>query len=433
MTTATTSQRQILLFWLPLAASWTLMGMEGPILQAIIARLPNLATQLAAFGIVMSVEIAIESPVIMLLATSTALVTNAQSYYTLRRFMIWVNLLVTLVAFLVAFTPLYRLLVSTLMGIPTHIAEAARPGMKIMTFWSLAIGVRRFQQGVLIRQGQTRWIGYGTMVRLISSAGIGLLLAITAHLPGVYIASISLMAGVTLEALFIAWAARPTVARILSSSDRRIDGVLSLHDIARYHAPLAATSLLTLLIQPMIGAGLARMRFPEENLAAWPVVWGVLFIFRSPAFALPEAVITLISERRLIDPVRQFCRRVGIASSLALLTLAASPLLILYLRYLAGLPDSLLRFAVPGLLLGVFIPLVNSIHSWYRGLLMVGRLTGVIYWSMALGLLVAALIILVGVRLHAPGVATGVTAMIASMLAEIYYLRKRSNSVIVHI
>ena len=172
------------------------------------------------------------------------------------------------------------------------------------------------------------------------------------------------------------------------------------------------------------------MQFPEENLAAWPVVWGVLFIFRSPAFALPEAVITLIYERRLLDPVRQFCRRVGIASSLALLILTASPLLTLYLRYLAGLPDSLLRFVVPGLLLGVFIPLVNSIHSWYRGLLMVGRLTGVIYWSMAVGLLVAALIIFVGVRLRAPGVATGVTAMIASMLAEIYYLRKRSNSVV---
>jgi progressive ankylosis protein len=428
MTTATTSQRQILLFWLPLAASWTLMGMEGPILQAIIARLPNLATQLAAFGIVMSVEIAIESPVIMLLATSTALVTNAQSYYTLRRFMIWVNLLVTLVAFLVAFTPLYRLLVSTLMGIPTHIAEAARPGMKVMTFWSAAIGFRRFQQGVLIRQGQTRWIGYGTMVRLVSSAGTGILLAVLVPLPGVYIASISLVAGVALEALFIGWAARPTVARILSWPGQGNGEILSFNDVARYHAPLAATSLLTLLIQPLIGAGLARMQFPEENLAAWPVVWGVLFIFRSPAFALPEAIITLISESGLLDPVRQFCRRVGIASSLALLILTASPLLTLYLRYLAGLPDSLSRFVVPGLVLGVFIPLVNSMHSWYRGLLMVGRLTGVIYWSMALGLVVAALVIFVGVKLRAPGVATGVTAMIASMLAEIYYLRKRSNS-----
>jgi hypothetical protein len=431
MTTSSISQRQILVFWLPLAASWALMGLEGPILQAAIARLPDLETQLAAFGIVMSVEIAIESPVIMLLATSTALVTSAQSYYTMRRFVIWVNLLVTLVAFLVAFTPLYHWLVSTLMGIPAHIAEAAQPGMEIMTFWSAAIGVRRFLQGVLIRQGETRWIGYGTLLRLITSGGTAILLAIVTPLPGVYIASIGLMTGVVGEALFIVWAVRPTIARILSRSDNPGVQTLSIRDIARYHAPLAGTSLLTLMLQPMIGAGLARMQFPEQNLAAWPVIWGVLFIFRGSTFALPETIITLVSEPRRLDPMRRFCWKVGIASATALLIFTASPLLILYLRYLAGLPDSLSRFIVPGLYLGVFIPLINSIHSWYRGLLMVGRLTVVIYWSMALGLLVASLVILAGVNLGgAPGVVTGVMAMLASLLSEIYYMRKRSNSVI---
>jgi Na+-driven multidrug efflux pump len=126
-------------------------------------------------------EIAIESPVIMLLATSTA-PGPAKSYYTMRRSVIWVNLLVTLVAFLVAFTPLYHWLVFTLMGIPAHIAEAAQPGMEIMTFWSAAIGVRRFLQGVLIRQGETRWIGYGTLLRLITSGGTAILLAIVTPL-----------------------------------------------------------------------------------------------------------------------------------------------------------------------------------------------------------------------------------------------------------
>ena len=147
LTIAVSTQRQILAFWLPLAASWALMSAEGPILQAVIARLPELQTQLAAFGIVMSLEIAIESPVIMLLATSTALSTNAGNYLTVRRFMIWVNLLATVAAAIVAFTPVYILLVPGIMGIPEHIAAAARPGMKIMTFWSAAIGWRRYVLG----------------------------------------------------------------------------------------------------------------------------------------------------------------------------------------------------------------------------------------------------------------------------------------------
>ncbi len=36
------NQRQILFFWLPLAASWLLMSAEVPILQAAIARLADM-------------------------------------------------------------------------------------------------------------------------------------------------------------------------------------------------------------------------------------------------------------------------------------------------------------------------------------------------------------------------------------------------------
>ena len=85
LTSTAYPQRRIFLFWLPLAASWLLMGLEGPVLQAVIARLGDIQTQLAAFGIVSSLEIAIESPVIMLLATSTALATSGRNYRVLRR------------------------------------------------------------------------------------------------------------------------------------------------------------------------------------------------------------------------------------------------------------------------------------------------------------------------------------------------------------
>lgn len=419
------SQRQMLTFWLPLAASWMLMSTEGPILQGAIARLPDMQTQIAAFGIVMSLEITIESPVIMLLATSTALATNARNYATLRNFMIMTNIAVTTVAALVAFTPLFQIIVETVMGIPPPVAAAARPGMKILTLWSAFIGWRRFYQGVLIRQGQTRWIGYGTLARLISSAGTAIALVLLAQLSGVSIAALALMVGVIVEALFVTVAAQKTVAAILGRSDPG-DSV-SLGYVAKYHTPLAATSLLTLLAQPVIGAGLARMPFPEENLAAWPIVWGILFIFRSPAFALPEVVLALLSTDRLSEPVRAFCLRVGLGSSAALCALVATPLLGLYLRYLAGLPDRLSHFVVPGLLLGILLPFLNSFHSWLRGLFMARRSTNVIYWGMALNLTATIGVVLAGVALQATGVVAAVVALILSILVEIYFLQIRST------
>ena len=423
-----TTQRQILLFWLPLAASWLLMGAEVPVLQAAIARLADVETQLAAFGIVMSLEIAIESPVIMLLATSTALCTSARNYLTLRRFMIWINVSATAVALLVAFTPLYDFIVRSLMGIPADIADAAQPGMGIMTLWTAAIGVRRFYQGVMIRHGQTRFVGFGTGVRLVSSGGTGILLAVFTALPGVHVGSIALMAGVLTEATFIALAVRPTVRRVLSETQKPEPGVLSMGDIARYHAPLAATSLLSLLAQPLIGAGLARMPHPEENLAAWPVVWGILFIFRSPAFALPETVIALISERRLQGAVRIFSVRTGAACTAAMVLVAATPLIDLYVSLVAGLPPSLSRYVLPATLLGVGLPFITSIHSWMRGLLLAAHSTNTIYWGMGLNLVVTAIIVVGGVLMHARGAETAVIALTVALVAEIYYLRKARGS-----
>ena len=74
--------------WWPLAASWLLMGAEVPTLSAIVARLPNPEINLAAYGgVVFPLALIIESPIIMLLAASTALSQDWASYLKIRRYM----------------------------------------------------------------------------------------------------------------------------------------------------------------------------------------------------------------------------------------------------------------------------------------------------------------------------------------------------------
>ena len=101
-------QRDIFLFWLPLFASWLLMTAEGPTITAVINRLPNEVIMLAAAGIVISLSVTIESPIMNMLATSTALVKDRQSYLLVRRFTIHWMVLLTAVSLLIAFTPLFN-------------------------------------------------------------------------------------------------------------------------------------------------------------------------------------------------------------------------------------------------------------------------------------------------------------------------------------
>jgi hypothetical protein len=60
------TQPRIFRFWLPLAATWLMMAVEGPFLAAVIARLAEPTYNLAAYGVAFSLALVLEAPVIML-------------------------------------------------------------------------------------------------------------------------------------------------------------------------------------------------------------------------------------------------------------------------------------------------------------------------------------------------------------------------------
>ena len=143
------------------------MGAELPALSAVVARLANPEINLAAYGgVVFPLALIVESPIIMLLAASTALSKDWDSYMKLRRFMMIAGATLTALHILVAFTPLYYLVVGTIIGAPQEIIEPARIGLMIMTPWTWSIAYRRFNQGLLIRFGHSQAVGIGTVIRL---------------------------------------------------------------------------------------------------------------------------------------------------------------------------------------------------------------------------------------------------------------------------
>ena len=85
-----------------------MMASEGPFLAAIIARLAEPTYNLAAYGIAFAFAILIESPVIMLMSASTALVEDRTAYRKLRDFMYGLIALSTGLLLFVLFPPVYR-------------------------------------------------------------------------------------------------------------------------------------------------------------------------------------------------------------------------------------------------------------------------------------------------------------------------------------
>ena len=89
------SPGRIARFWLPLEATWLMMAAEGPFLAAVIARLPVPKENLAAFAVASALAWIVESPIIMMLSASNALVRDGVAYRKLRRFSFALNAAVT--------------------------------------------------------------------------------------------------------------------------------------------------------------------------------------------------------------------------------------------------------------------------------------------------------------------------------------------------
>lgn len=420
-------QRDIFWFWLPLFASWLLMTAEGPIVSAAINRLPNEVIMLAAQGIVVSLSVTIESPIINLLATSTALVKDRASFLQVRRFTIHWMILLTIVTVLIAFTPLFDMVVVRWLGTPAPVAEWVRPGLQIMTLWSAAIAWRRFLQGVLIGFNQPRKMAWGTAIRLLTSGGTVIGLASFTSWPGVVNGTTGLMAGVVAEAIYATIAVRPLLRNELSAAKQPNETPLTYRDLLLFHLPLAGTAVMVLLVQPLVTFSLARLDRPTESLAAWPVVFQIMLMARAAALALPEAVIALTKGPDTHGPIRRFSLMLAavVAAGVALFTF--SPLARLYLFGVQDMTAEVGGLAQSSLLYFLPFPALTVVGMWLRGVLINGRKTTAVNVAMVVNMVVTIIVLAAGLAGQWPGLPTAAVALTLAVLAEIIYLAWRAQ------
>ena len=361
------TSRAILAFWAPLAATWLMMSVEGPFLAAVVARLPEPKLNLAAFGVAFSVALVLEAPVIMLMAATTALVRDAESFLRVRRFSYGLSIAVSVLMVGALVPPVFRWLARDVLALPPDIAGLTHGALLLLLPWPGVIGYRRFYQGVLIRRHRTRRVGYGTAVRL---AGITTSAAILAPVgwPGAWVGSAALSAGVVAEAVAVRWMARGSV-REVRGTPAGVGRPPTYREIASFYAPLALSSMLLLAVHPTITFFLARARAPVESLAVFPVVRGLVFLFSCLGLSYQEVGIALLGDRgEGFRPLARFAAVLAGIASISLAVVVFTPLCDVWFRTVSGLSPELARFArLPARIL-VVVPALTVALSFLRAL-----------------------------------------------------------------
>lgn len=421
-------RKTILLFWLPLAATWLMMSLEGPYIAAIVARLPKAAHSLAAYGVATSLAWLIESPIMMLLSAAAALVRDRASYLALRRFAFLLNGLVTLGMIVLALPPVFPFVGETLIGLPPEISRLAHAALGSMILWPAAIGYRRFYQGILVRHHLTNRVAYGTVIRLVTMSATAAVLAFTTELPGAVLGATSMTIGVIFEASASRWMARQVVRDLMNDPHVAEGTLLRLGEIARFYYPLALTSILSMALGPLVTFGLGRSRAPIESLAVWPVVNSMLFMFRSGGVAFQEVAIALSGRRREHEhEVRETGVRLGFVFTIALALVAFTPLDLIWFKHIAGLPPRLVEYALWPVRVMALLPFLEYVLSIQRAQWILSHRTKMITAATAIetGGLALTLFAAIGI-FDLVGALAGAMAMVVGRIAAngFLYLRR---------
>jgi hypothetical protein len=428
----TVTLKKIFLTWWPLSFSWLLMGLELPAISAVIARLPDAEINLAAYGgVVFPLALIIEAPVIMLLAASTALTKDRATYRKLYRFMMILGGILTALHILIAFTPLYDVVVVHILGVPAEIVEPARMGLMLITPWTWAIAYRRFQQGVLIRFGHSSAVGVGTAIRLSSSGAVLLAGFLIGDIPGVMVGASAQAFGVICEAIYAGIRVQPVLRYELDQSEP--SEPLTWSAFFSFYFPLALTSLMFLIWQPIGSAAISRMPQAIASLAAWQVVSSLTFMMRSFGYSYNEVVVALIGEKGSYASLRKFTFVLSAATTGLHLLIAATPLAILWFSGVMALDPPLAEMARFAFWLSLPMPIFSTLQSWYQGAILHSRKTRAIPESVLVFLGTVFVFLTAGVLVGTiPGLYVAMFGFVVATLTQTAWLGYRSYHVMLN-
>ena len=402
-----------------------MMAFEQPILIAFIARLNDAKYNLAAFGIAGSFAMIVEAPVIMLMSASTTLVRGRNSYRKLKRFTDILNAGVTGIQLIILIPPVFRYIVTGLMGVPENVARIAHVALLIFLPWAASIGYRRFYQGILIRNDLTRRVTYGTMIRLSVIVVTGMLLFMT-DIRGAYVGAGAMALAVLCEAIATRMMASGTLKKLLQHDDKE-NCSMRLRSIARFYYPLALTSILSLGVHPFVTFFLGRSYMAVESLAVLPVVSSLVFIFRSMGLSYQEVNIALIGERKQnYRMLRNYAIYLGIVVTLLISVLAFTPLANLWFINISGLSKELADLSYLPLKILILHPALTVLLNFQRSSLIINGTTGPISLATAIELIgIIAVLLVCVVFLNLAGViAASIAFMIGRCLSNLYLTPK---------
>lgn len=414
---------QLIQLWqqfIPLSLSDVTMALGDPLTTTTLAHLPDPRTNIAAVGVAKAIAIFCESPIIMLLHTSNALAPTQASRRALWKFALIASGAMSLLLALTTIPAVFAIVGEGWLGVSPSLSGTIRSVLTIAILWPLAIGWRRYFQGLLIHSGQSYAVAQAGIVRLLV---VGIILAggFTLKANGAVVAGMSLVWGVIAEAVAVTYLARKLGSTKLPELISTPELPQDVAGVWKFYAPLGGTMMLVWGARAALVGIVARAEDGAIALVAWPAAWGLVLVIANSTRMVQQIIIRnrqLLPDRLLIT----FAITVGIVCSLILLSVSGTSISAAAIGWFVGNDEELIARVRPVLLICTVIPLCVSVQNAIQGFLVSEGHTWGINQAAWIGSIVMLGTAYLGAQSGQNGAIAAAIGMILGNIMEIGYL-----------
>jgi hypothetical protein len=188
----------IVRFCTPLMATDVMRTVVRPAVTAGVARAVLPQVSLAAWPVAASLITLISAAAMAFQEMAVAVIEDRASYLSVRRFIVAVGLILTLVTVLVVLTPLIRVYLVAVVDLPAALQDPVVAGMRIMLPLPLLMALRNLFRGILIRRRFTSPIQVAMAGNALVLIGV-LVIGVHARWTGIAVAGTAALAAQAAE------------------------------------------------------------------------------------------------------------------------------------------------------------------------------------------------------------------------------------------
>jgi len=406
----------LLRFFVPLGLAACLVSITHAIISSTLAGADDPELAIAAYALGMSLLGLTERPAVLMRQTCSALVKDKRSFRAISG-VTWIVIGAT-VSFgcVICFTPVGGGLFRYVYG-----ADAALvPDIIAVYRWLMWVSVfsvlRCLYHGVIITQMRTKWVTIAMVVRLFVMLGLSQYFIRTNGVSGGEIGAVIFLAGMMIEAA-VCYAEGRTLTRKLPERDPAHNVTTKRH-VFTFYRPLLLSSLIVVLVVPVLNALLGKTVDVELSIASFAVAQSLFFVIMSVFTYIHQIVLNFY--RTSPGLVFRFQWIVCLLPAAIMAALSWTPVGPFVLHDVMGVSGRLADAALA--VMQAFVPLALLL-TWVdfgNGFLMLFRRTNVFMWSQTANaaLSIALLFLLVALAPHWNGV-IGPIAITAGSAAEL--------------